>query len=523
MKKPIYLHILIVVILCFIAIIALSNPDYWYARVPLCMLFGLAISIHIWQANKHEQGHSSVKKSRPRFAPYIQPWLFPLFVGLYLILSLLVGFSETIDSLFPNLARLFLHISIYNAILLLLLPFLRKRFSARVCATLWILPNILYFAYNPLIEPPQPLLIIPFPFENKCLLLIWLIGLAVTFLYQIINHLLFRRKILKNAQRIWDMDIHRIWCDTLEEGQFRKKDYPLMRSGDIPSPLSIGFFPKTVRVILPMKEYTPEELRLILRHEAIHIGRQDSFIKFFLTFCACVCWFNPIAWIAIHRCSADMELSCDETVLLNEPQETKQLYAELLLKTAGDDRGFSTCLSASAKTMRYRLTRTLKPEKRYLGAIAAGITLFLLLSTCGLVAIRYSQTTATEAIFDSEENTAWFSSVIYKANGQDTEYTVSDITPILEYISSIPIYQLAGGYAYPDDDARIIIGYQKTDYKNNYASTGVISNGFVELLIKDHNIIIIDFATGGPPKITTYYHNETIDWDYLLTLCAVGS
>ena len=42
-------------------------------------------------------------------------------------------------------------------------------------------------------------------------------------------------------------------------------------------------------------------------------------------------------------------------------------YSELILSTAGDERGFTTCLSASAKSLRYRLSRVMRPQKRLPG------------------------------------------------------------------------------------------------------------------------------------------------------------
>ena len=57
-----------------------------------------------------------------------------------------------------------------------------------------------------------------------------------------------------------------------------------------------------------------------------------------------MCWFDPPD-VGRHAQSADdFELSCDESVLLAQPQPVRRQYAELLLKTAGDERGFTTCL-----------------------------------------------------------------------------------------------------------------------------------------------------------------------------------
>ena len=46
-------------------------------------------------------------------------------------------------------------------------------------------------------------------------------------------------------------------------------------------------------MVVPERDYTQEELRLVLRHELVHISREDSAAKFFLAFCTAMCWFNP--------------------------------------------------------------------------------------------------------------------------------------------------------------------------------------------------------------------------------------
>ena len=155
-----------------------------------------------------------------------------------------------------------------------------------------------------------------------------------------------------------------------------------------------------------MREYTQEELSLILRHEIIHISRGDPASKFFLTFCTAMCWFNPLMWAAMRKSADDFELSCDESVLLDEPQPVRRQYAELLLQTAGDERGFTTCLSATAGALRYRLKNIMKPEKKRTGAILVGLTLFVLAMCSGYVALAYDAQPGTQRIFDGQDLSA---------------------------------------------------------------------------------------------------------------------
>ena len=102
-----------------------------------------------------------------------------------------------------------------------------------------------------------------------------------------------------------------------------------------------------------------------------------------MVFCTAMCWFNPLMWVAMRKSADDFELSCDESVLLAQPQPVRRQYAELLLKTAGDERGFTTCLSARAASLRYRLTRVLHPKKTSEGTLMLTCFMFLFMIGCG--------------------------------------------------------------------------------------------------------------------------------------------
>ena len=103
----------------------------------------------------------------------------------------------------------------------------------------------------------------------------------------------------------------------------------------------------------------------------------------------------------MERSAQDLELSCDETVVMGIGEEKRRRYAELLLTTAGDTRGFTTCLSASAQTLRYRLRNVIHPAKRSGGALLAGAAALVLTMTCGYTALAYGHTTGAEAFFPS--------------------------------------------------------------------------------------------------------------------------
>jgi hypothetical protein len=167
--------------------------------------------------------------------------------------------------------------------------------------------------------------------------------------------------------------------------------------------------------------------------------------------------------------------------------------------------------------MLYRLTHTLNPQKRFLGAFAAGVITVFLLGTFGIVSVSYNHVKGSELIYDTLGSVTWYNDAIYNMDGERTEFNDIDISPLQDYISAITFYQLPGDYTYEDDTTRITLGYQIDDYKNYLSQYGIMTNGVVELHLSDHKLTIIDFVSGIGPVARVYYHNTDIDWEYLLS------
>ena len=92
--------------------------------------------------------------------------LFPLLLPCFLLLLLCFQlFLPSADFLSPIALILLGYLSLYFALLLLLLPLLRRFFSAKACASLWLLPNLLYLLFN-LDRMFAPRIILPLPFAS---------------------------------------------------------------------------------------------------------------------------------------------------------------------------------------------------------------------------------------------------------------------------------------------------------------------------------------------------------------------
>ena len=484
-------------------------------RLVLGLIFGGALTWVVWDRSGRELAERTKDEARegPRFLPIISSYYLPTMMLFYPILGAIVGGAQmAVQLTLGVLLRVFLEMSVYYVLLMAMMPWLRKWVSARVCAMLWLLPDWLYVFVGRLDRPTDgKMLVLHAPGTLVYVLLaVWAAGAVGVMVWKIGSHLAFRRRILKNAVPVTDKQALHVWDIELERAWIRKCKWKLVRSNAVTTPLSIGLYNRTTRVVLPMREYTQEELSLVLRHEIIHISRRDPGAKFFLAFCTAMCWFNPLMWAAMRKSADDFELSCDESVLLDEPQPVRRQYAELLLQTAGDERGFTTCLSATAGALRYRLRNIMTPGKKRTGAILVGLTLFVLAMCSGYVALAYDARPGTQRIFDGQDlNAVTVSSVDPWNDPRGKDGVCTDEDALKAYLASLEpeLY---------------------TETLDEYASGGErelavmleTPQGRLSVRLLDQAVHVTRRWDGPDFHTDSYYLREPVDWTYLDTLIA---
>jgi len=489
---------------------------WFWVRIAISVVFASVLAYDIYKISKRESGVGQVTVERPRYRPYLLSYLLPLYMLLAALLLVWNKDDYVVQDAVFRVLGMFLHISIYYVVLLVILPYLRRRVSARVCALLWILPNYLYVMISLSLVLPAPWWIIPLPDVSVALLLgIWLSGFVAVMGWKIVSHLRFRKSVLKQAEPVTDPMILRVWGETqdntkvLKTGDSVKRYIPIVWSDGVKTPLTIGLWRGGMYMVLPKRAYSEEELRLILQHEIIHIGREDSWTKFFLIFCTAMCWFNPLMWTAMKRCAEDVELSCDETVLLGAEDVQRKQYAQLLLKTAGDDRGFTTCLSATGQAMRYRVGLAMDAPKRRFGLMVAGAVAIALFMSCGLLTFSYDYGTGAEVIFRGDQE--YQIRDIRMDTIPEGEISAASVERALqEYLSQLQVYRLGGEYGVKESEHSLFFAYGEPT---------------VWVHLYDQKLEV--FRPERGTRIEVYYLEEPVDWDHVQTLlmlsCAINS
>ena len=361
-------------------------------------------------------------------------------------------------------------LSLYFLLLLLALPLLRRRFSARLCASLWLVPSFVGVGMNTFLNYRRvPSFVIPLREELLAALgWVWLAGFLLVFGGRVMGDRRFRRELLTGAYPEEDPEVLAIWREVL-----LAMDLPwevrLLRSPAARSPLSLREGRKKYATVLPERDYTEEELRFLFSHELHHLQRRDIDTKVFLAFCQGLCWFNPLVWLAAAKGSDDLELSCDEVVLAGQDERRRRDYAHLLLQSAAEGRGFTTCLSARGKSLRYRLENVLKPRKRRSGTVLlAGVTLAVVLSW-GTCAVSTRQGSLGELAFPQ----GWESMEIeiHLENGDAPRRDCPEPERLLAYLAALPTEELEIlGQVADDEDPQLCLTFG--EYWEYYTVTG---------------------------------------------------
>ena len=142
---------------------------------------------------------------------------------------------------------------------------------------------------------------------------VWWGGILVMAIYGIVTWLQLRRRL--------------VTASPLREN--------IYLADDIDSPFVMGLV--RPKIYLP-SEMEQREQSYIILHEQYHIRRLDHIVKALAFVALCIHWFNPLVWVAFILSGKDMEMSCDEAVVLKLGTEIRADYTASLLSLATGKR-----------------------------------------------------------------------------------------------------------------------------------------------------------------------------------------
>ena len=451
-------------------------------------------------------------------------------LGMSFLIMLPVLCAASIRAGYPEKGYLVLRdllvvTAVYSAVLLLLLPLLRRVLEPRACAVLWVAPPLAFYSFWWYVFQPRWVVRLPaWPWEK--LALCWAVVAAAVLGTDIVRHLAFSRRMYRSAAPVTEERVTRLF-DEEKRNFFERppKRLAVLWCAAAPCPVALGIFKR--RVLLPPGDYSDGDLRLIFRHELSHLMQEDAYNKFMLATLRALCWFMPTLWLGTRRASEDLERAADQLALLGADERTRLRYGELLLSSAAGYTGFSTCLSAGARPLALRLRGVLEPRKRLVGGFAVG--LMLLLTFCLMGQVRFSTVygSAEELIFADIPGAA-----VDRVMDDNDAFAAGPrpgADEALEYLRGLEVSFFYQGRDYGGSSDRSYTLFLEGDKEGAQQRFDVLdytgeraSYGYVYL--RDDCIGVCLYGQNGVafPAERYYYVEGGLDWAYLNDLLGGG-
>ena len=243
---------------------------------------------------------------------------------------------------------------------------------------------------------------------------IWYSGVLILLIYSIVSYI--------RIKRVLDSSVH------LRDNIFI--------SEKIKIPFVAGFF--NANIYLPKNFDNTQEY--IILHEQTHIRRRDNILKIFAYAVLALHWFNPLVWIAFRLFVADMEMSCDESVIRKANTDIRKEYSQSLLNLSIQKQTVGTPIAFSEGNPKERI-KNIMNIKKTIGIVGVvSVILIAVIAIC-LIPNRPQFSTVSEVITNVPTiRNSNVSSAKIKTGDGDIDVTDSDnLDHLLTFVESLEI------------------------------------------------------------------------------------
>jgi len=207
---------------------------------------------------------------------------------------------------------------------------------------------------------------------NQYAIYLWLLGLIITLMFNLIGYLRFLRHLKPN--NIPAANHEQRMLEILLQGKY---SVTLVKNSSITTPMLIGI--RKPYILVPDAQYEEEQLKNILLHELMHFKRRDIGIKWLTLFATAAHWFNPLMYFIRSEINYACELACDEAVIKDMSKSGKQAYGDTLISVVAENRypkvGLKATMYEEKKSLRERLIAIMDHTKKSKPIIALSIIL----------------------------------------------------------------------------------------------------------------------------------------------------
>ena len=296
------------------------------------------------------------------------------------------------------------------------------------------------------------------------LFVIWLLGVSAFAAVSFVRFFRWKRTILRLSKPspYYDAFVS-TFAEEMEIGPVEVRI-----SDAVSSPMMIGLFKPTI--LLPVRHYEYDELRLIIKHELTHYLHRDLWFKLLLILCRAVHWFNPFMVLFARSIEQECEYYCDMSVMENEPEKMRKVYCNSIVNTLADQvrrngREMRPVLATSFYSpksgLKHRFSMVLRGKTRkvigvlILAGVLTIVSGFVLDEKSGKeasgVSSKIHQVDVIESSEEYETNTEWSEQEVEETTWTD-ESGLVETTDYEEYTTWVEDEDQVVSSAYANDD-----------------------------------------------------------------------
>lgn len=214
------------------------------------------------------------------------------------------------------------------------------------------------------------------------LTVVWSLGFGVCLVRDLGGYGRFRRAVKRSLKPALSSDLE------LYTPLAGRRGPELHRCSGLDTPMLMGIARPVL--LLPDRNYHPETLTCIFRHELTHYRRGDIWLKWFAMAVLGAHWFNPLTIVIRRAFNQSCELSCDEQILKTMDHDQRKCYGETLLelaaRTAPSRTALSTSFSTEKRNLKERLVHIMNfgPKSKWILAITAVLLVGVIIACLAL-------------------------------------------------------------------------------------------------------------------------------------------
>lgn len=175
---------------------------------------------------------------------------------------------------------------------------------------------------------------------------VWIAGIVILGIRSLVKHKSFKKYLLANGDYSTDEE-RTLFIGVAKEVLKTDRNVSLRKTDAIDRTVVIGLIHQTV--LVPDRTYSDDELRIMFRHECMHIKNKDLWIKLLVQIYCCFFWWNPFAYLLKKDLDLTLEMKCDLNTTKAFSDKEKLLYVETLKNQSVSQKQKKTPFVVSAE------------------------------------------------------------------------------------------------------------------------------------------------------------------------------